>query len=65
MPEILVGSQLFVDALRLEDNADLPTDGGGILGCVKTHDQGAAGGRHHQCRKNAEQGGLAAAVGAE
>ncbi len=54
-----------IDTLGLEHDADLAAEGGRILGGIAAHDQGAAGGRNHQRRKNAEERRLAAAVGTE
>src|SRR4051812_34943219 len=65
MPEVLVRREFGIDALRLEYDADLPANRGWIMGGVPAHDQGVAGGRNHQSRQDAEQRGLAAAVGAE
>ena len=65
MPQIFVCRQFHVDALRLEDDADLAAQPCRLFRRVKSHDDSAAAARHHQGRKNAEQGGLAAAIGAE
>src|SRR5579864_1622862 len=65
MPEVLISCQLGVDALGLEHDADLAAEGRRILDGIAAHDQGATRGRNHQCRKNAEKGRFAAAVGAE
>ena len=65
MPEVLIRGQLGVDTLRLEHDADLAAKAGGILRGIAAHDQGAAAGRNHQRRKDAEESRFAAAVGAE
>ena len=65
VPEIFGGGQLQVDALGLEDDADLAAQLVGFLGRVKSHDDGPPAGGYHQGGKDAEQGGLAAAVGPE
>ena len=65
MPEILIRSQLGIDALRLEHDSDLAAKACGILRGIEAHDQGAAAGRNHQCRKNAEERSFSAAVGAQ
>src|SRR5579884_2175522 len=48
MPEILIGSELGIDALRLEHHSDLAAKSCGILGGIAAHDQSPAGGRNHQ-----------------
>src|SRR5215472_1975954 len=65
MPEIFIGSELRIDALRLEYDADLAAEGGGILGGVEAHHQSSPGGRNHQRRENTEKRGFAAAVRTE
>ena len=65
VPQIFGGGQLHIDALGLEDHADLAAQFVGLFRRVKSHDHGAAAARHHQGRKNAEHRGLAAAVGSE
>jgi len=65
MPEVFVGGQLGIDALGLEHHADLATEVRGVLCSVTTHDEGAASGGDHQCGKDAEERGLAAAIGTE
>src|SRR5579864_3451979 len=65
MPEVLISCQLWVDALGLEHDADLAAESRRILGGIAAHDQGVARGWNHQCRKNAEEGCFAAAVGTE
>src|SRR5258708_32506464 len=65
MPQILIRGQLLVDTLRLKYHADLPSHARWILGRVQSPDHGVPCRRNHQCGKNAEQRGFAAAVGAE
>src|SRR5208283_4301867 len=65
MPEVFVGGQLGVDTLGLEDNADVAAQGSGLADGVEAGDRGAARGRDHERRKNAEESSFAAAVGAE
>ena len=65
MPEVLVGGQLWINALRLKHDADLSSQVGGILRGIAAHDQGAAGGGNHQSRENSEQSSLSAAIGSE
>ena len=65
MPEIFVGGELGIDALRLEDDADVAAQRSGLANGVEAGDGGAAGGGDHERGKNAEQRGLAAAVRAE
>jgi hypothetical protein len=62
MPEIFVGRELEVDTLRLEDDTNLPPHPRWFLCRVATHDGGAPGRRNHQCGKDPEERGLAAAV---
>ena len=63
--EVLLRRKLHVDAARLEDHADLAAHAAGIQSHVVAQNQSASGGGQHQGGKNAEHGGLAAAVGAE
>ena len=65
MPEILVGGEFEVDALGLKDHADLATQTRRLARGIATHDGSAPRGRKHKSGKNAEECGLAAAVGAE
>src|SRR5579862_6341429 len=65
VPQILVGGKFGIDALRLEDDADLAPQTGWILRRIAAHHEGAAGGGNHQGGKNPKQRGLAAAVGTE
>src|SRR5580658_259373 len=54
MPEVFVGGELKVDALRLEDDSDVAAQGSGLADGVKAGDHGAAGSRNHERGKNAE-----------
>ena len=60
--QVLFHGQRFVQALRLEDDADLAADFGGLARHVAAGDHGAALGGHHHGGENAEEGGLAAAI---
>ena len=63
--QVLFGRELDIDALRLEDHADVAPHQRRLAGHVVAHDQRASARGHHQSRENAEGGGLAAAVGTE
>ena len=63
--QVFFGGELDVDALFLEDHADLVADSAGVLGDIASHDERASAGRNHQRRENAKRRGLAAAVGAQ
>ena len=63
--QVLFRRQLDVDALRLEDDADIAPHQCRLARYIVAHDQGASAGGHHQGRENAEGRGFAAAVGAE
>src|SRR3954466_5702989 len=65
MPEVLVGREFQIDALRLEYDSDLSAQRGWILSGVAAHHQRVAGSRDHQGRQDTKQSGFAAAVGAE
>ena len=65
MPEVFVGGELGVDALGLEDNADVAAHGSGLADGVEAGDGGAAGSGDHERGKNSKESGLAAAVRAE
>ena len=65
MPEVFVGGEFGVNALGLEDDADVAAQGSGLPNSVEAGDRGAAGSRDHECGKNPEESGLAAAVWAE
>src|ERR1700675_4415573 len=65
MTEVFVGGEFGVDALGLEDDADVAAQGSGLANGVEAGDRGAARSRDHECGKNAEKSGLAAAVRAE
>ncbi len=54
MPEVLVGGQLEVDALRLKDDADMAAQCSGLANGVKAGNRGAAGRGNHERGKNAE-----------
>src|SRR4051812_11452793 len=63
--KIFGGGELYVDALGLEDDADLASKSVGIGSGIVAHDDGASAHRKHESRKNTEHRGLAATVGAE
>ena len=65
MPEIFCRGQLDIDALGLKDYANSATDLIRLPGSVKSADEGATGGRQHQCGENTEQRGFSTAVRAE
>lgn len=65
MPEVFVGGELWVNALGLEDDANVAAQGSGLVDGVKAGDRGAAGSGDHERGKNAEESGFAAAVRAE
>ncbi len=65
MPEVFVGGELGVNALGLEDDADVAAQRSGLANGVEAGDRGAAGSGDHERGKDAEQSGLAAAVRAE
>ncbi len=65
MPEIFVGGKFEIDALGLEDDADVSPHGSGLVHGVEAGDGGAAGSRDHERGQNSEESGLAAAVRAE
>lgn len=65
MPEILVGGELGIYALGLEDDTDLAAQCRGILGGIATHHQGTTGSGDHQRGQNTEQRCLPAAIGAQ
>src|ERR1019366_265758 len=65
MPEVFVGGEFRIDALGLEDDANVAAQGSGLANGVQARDGGAAGGRDHERGKNAEESGLAAAVRTE
>lgn len=54
MPEIFVGSELRVDALRLKDYADAAAQGSGLAHRVEAGNRRAARSWHHERRKDAE-----------
>ncbi len=63
--QVLLRRELDVDALGLEDHADVAPNQRRLARDIVSHDQGATARRQHQSRENAEGCGLAAAVGAE
>src|SRR3954469_16906155 len=63
--QIFGGGEFYVDALGLEDYADLAAKSVGISGGIVAHDDGASPHGQHESRKNTEHRGLAAAVRAE
>jgi len=62
MHQILSGGEFKIDALRLENDADLAPQTVRILHRVVAENGRTAGYGDHQRRKNSEQGGFAAAV---
>jgi hypothetical protein len=62
MNQILSGCEFKIDALRLENDANLAPQIVGILRRVVAENGRMAGYWDHQRRKNSEQGGFAAAV---
>jgi hypothetical protein len=65
MPEVFVGGELRVDALGLENDADVAAQGSGLANRVQASDGGAAGGRDHERGENAEERCFAAPVWTE
>jgi hypothetical protein len=65
MPKIFVGGQLYIDARRLEDDADVAAQSSGLANSVESGDGGAAGRGNHERGKDPEQRRLAAAIRAE
>lgn len=65
MPEVLVGGEFGIDALRLKDDTDVAAQGSGLANGVDADDGGAARGWDHECGKDPKQSGLTAAVRAE
>ena len=65
MPEVFVGGEFGINALGLEDDADVATKGSGLANGVEAGDRSAARGRDHECGKNPEESSLAAAVRSE
>src|SRR5258708_528395 len=63
--EVLFDGQFLVEAVRLEDNADLTADLIGLAGDVEAGDFHLAGGWKEDGGENFEQSGLAAAVGTQ
>src|ERR1700679_72965 len=62
MPQVFIGREFGIDALCLEDYADVAAQGSGLANGVEAGDGGAARSRDHEGGKNSEQSGLAAAV---
>lgn len=65
MPQVLVGGEFRVDALALEDHADLAAQLGGLFGGVETCYNSPTRSGNHERGKNSEERGFSAAVGAE
>ena len=63
--QVLFRRKLDVDALRLEDHADVAAHQRRLARHIVPHDQRASARGQHQGRENAEGGGFAAAVGAK
>src|ERR1019366_5508426 len=62
MPQILVGSELKIDALRLKHHSDLPPQARRFLRSVAAHDGRTPSARNHQRGKNPKQRSLPAAI---
>src|ERR1700682_117322 len=62
MPEILIGGELPIDALRLEYHSNLPTYLGGVLCRIASHHERTTGAGYHQRGKNPEERRLSAAI---
>src|SRR5258708_19232060 len=54
MPEVFVGSEFGVNALSLEDDADMAAQGSGLANRVEAGEPRAPGSWDHSRRKNAE-----------
>ena len=65
MTEVLGRREFQIDALRLEDDTDLAPQLAGFAGGIASEYERASTDWHHERRKNAEHGGLSAAVGSE
>ena len=65
MPKVLVGGQFQIDALCLEDDADMTPERARLANCIQTDDGSGARTRHHKSRKNPEKSRLTTAVWAE
>src|SRR5579863_10435682 len=65
VPKILCGGEFHVDALSLEDYANLATQIVGIARYVESHDLGAPAGWNHQRGKIAKQRCFAATIWAQ
>ena len=65
MADVFGDGQFFVEAGGLKDDADPLTDGLLLPGQIERQDGDAAGLERNEGREEAEEGGLAAAVGAE
>ncbi len=65
MPQILIGRQLGIDALRLKNHADLAAQTRGILAASHPMTMARPAVGNHQCRENSEQSGFAAAIRTE
>src|SRR5579872_407356 len=65
MPKVLSGGQLHVDALRLENHANLSSQIIRVTSDIKTHNRSVPAYRNHQRGEDAKQRGLTAAVGSK
>src|SRR5262252_2375567 len=65
MPQILVRGKLWVHTLCLKHDPNALPQGGRLANDIEAQDLGSARTGHHQCGKNPEKSGLAAAVGTE
>jgi hypothetical protein len=65
VPEVFVGGELEVDALRLKNDTDVAAQGSGLTNGIEAGDHGAARSGDHERGKNSKESCLAAAVWAE
>jgi hypothetical protein len=63
--QVLFHRKRFIEALRLEHHAHVTPHGRGFAHHIASGEDGAALGGYHHRRQNAEERGLAAAIGAE
>ena len=48
MPKVFIGGELWIDALRLENDAYPAAQSSGLANCIECGDCGAARSRHHE-----------------
>src|SRR5262249_41363621 len=65
MAQVFFGSQLFVEAGRLEDNSDALADLVAGGGQIQVHHADMAGSQWNKSGENSKEGGLTTTVGAE